>query len=68
MAENSCNIAEEQRVYCKVRALLGNNAAEIKNDLDLVYSDKALSYSTIRRWARLFKEGRERTKDEARAV
>ena len=36
------------RTACKVRALLGVVAPDIKEDLDIVYGYIALSYSTVR--------------------
>lgn len=66
MADKGNNFQDEQRAYCKIRALLGVAAPDIKSDLDNVYGDSALSYATVRRWVRLFTSGREATKDEAR--
>lgn len=66
MADKENKFQDEQRAYCKVRALLGVAAPDIKADLDKVYGDCALSYSTVIRWVRLFNSGREDIKDEAR--
>lgn len=66
MAEKENSLRDEQRAYCKVRALLGFAAPEIKSDLDIVYRDNALSYSTVRRWVRLFKSGKSDINDEPR--
>lgn len=58
--------AEEQRVYIKVRTLLGVSSTDIKADLDKVYGDSALSYATVTRWSVRFKAGQTSIKDEAR--
>ena len=46
MAEKQ-HLIEEQRVYRKVRALLGISATDIKVALDVVYVDTALKYATV---------------------
>ena len=60
------DLIEEQRVYCKVRALLGISPSDIIADLDVVYGGAALKYTTITKWMRRFKEGRTDFKDEPR--
>jgi hypothetical protein len=50
MAEKENNFQDKQGVqYCKIRTLLGVAAPNIKSDLDNVYVDSALSYSTVRK-------------------
>lgn len=66
-ANEDASFQTEQRAYCKVRALLGIAAPDIKADLDIVYGDNALSYATVRRWVRLFKNGREGLEDKPRS-
>ena len=57
---------EEQRAYIKIRSLLGVTPTDIKVDLDTVYGHSAVSYITITRWCRRFKEGRESIEDDPR--
>ena len=57
---------EEQRAYIKIRSLLGVTPTDIKADLDTVYGHNAVSYITITRWCRRFKEGRESIEDDPR--
>ena len=49
----------EQRVYCKIRAQLVFQPAEIHADLQKVYGNGALKYATICKWVRHFNDGRE---------
>ena len=67
MAEKGRDLMEEQRAYCKIRSKLGQNASEIKNDLDIVYGEGALKYRTVARWVALFRDGRESVKDGPRS-
>ena len=57
---------EEQRAYIKIRSLLGVTPTDIKADLDTVYGHYAVSYITLTRWSRRFKEGRESIEDDPR--
>ena len=67
MASKSSIIEEEQRAYIKIRSLLkGSQNRNILNDLVEDCRDQALAYSTVRRWAQLFREGRESVEDEPR--
>ena len=50
----------EYRAYIKTRALLGISATEISKELAQVHGDQAPKYSTVAKWAALFKEA-ERT-------
>ena len=59
-------LLEEQRAYIKIRSLLGVTPTDIKVDLDTVYGHSAVSYITITRWCRRFKEGRESIEDDPR--
>ena len=66
MASRSSIIEQEQRAHIKIRSLLKDSNRNILNDLVEVCGDQALAYSTVRRWAQLFREGRESVKDEPR--
>lgn len=57
----------EYRAYIKTRALLGIPANEITNELQLVHGDNAPQYSTVAKWAALFKAGREDLEDDPRS-
>ena len=64
MASKSSIIEQEQRAYIKFRSLLKDSNRNIHNDLVEVCGDRALAYSTVRRWAQLYREGRESAEDE----
>ena len=49
----------EQRVYCKIRVLLGFLPTEIHADLQKVYGNGALKYATVCKWVRGFNDGHE---------
>ena len=49
----------EQRVYCKIRALLKFPPTEIHADLQKVYGNGALKHATVCKWVRPFNDGRE---------
>ena len=66
MASKSSIIEQEQRAYIKFRSLLKDSNRNIHNDPVEVCGDRALAYSTVRRWAQLFREGRESVEDEPR--
>ena len=66
MASKSSVIEQEQRAYIKFRSLLKYSDRNIHNDLVEVCGDQALAYSTVRRWAQLFREGRDSIEDEPR--
>ena len=55
---------EDQKVYIKIRTLLGVTPTHIKADLDTVYGSQAASYITITRWFLRFKQGRESLEDD----
>ena len=50
-----------------MRVKLGNNAISIHNEFKIVKVDQAPSYSTIQRWVKHFKEGKQQLKDKARS-
>jgi hypothetical protein len=50
-----------------MRANLGNDAISIHNDFEIIKGDQAPSYSTIQRWVKHFKEGKQKLKDKARS-
>ena len=66
MASKSSIIEQEQMVYFKFRSLLKDSNRNIHKDLVEVCGDQALAYSTVRRWARLFREWRDSIEDEPR--
>ena len=47
----------EQRVYCNIQAQLGFPPTEIHVDLQKVYGNGALKYSTVCKWVRHFNDG-----------
>ncbi|CAF1392730.1 unnamed protein product [Rotaria sordida] len=57
---------ENFRFYIKVRTALNIQARIIHNELYSVYGDQAPSLTTVERWSKLFREGREEIEDESR--
>ncbi|XP_065674068.1 protein GVQW3-like [Hydra vulgaris] len=57
----------EYRAYIKTRALLVVSAQAITDELVLVHGNQARKYSTVAKWATLFKDGRESLKDDPRS-
>lgn len=57
---------ENIRFYIQMRLKLGCDAKSIHNDFLLVYGEQAPAYSTIARWHKLFRDGRERLEDDPR--
>ncbi|XP_065664642.1 protein GVQW3-like [Hydra vulgaris] len=57
----------EYRAYIKTRGLLGVSAQAITDELVLVHGDQASKYSTVVKWATLFKDGRENLEDDPRS-
>ncbi|XP_065651074.1 protein GVQW3-like [Hydra vulgaris] len=53
--------------YIKTRALLGVSAQAISDELVLVHGNQASKYSTVAKWATLFKDGRESLEDDPRS-
>ena len=66
MASKSSISEQEQRTYIKFCSLLKDSNKNIHNDLVKVCGDQALPYSTVRKWAQLFREGRNSIEDEPR--
>ncbi|KAI6648242.1 hypothetical protein LOD99_12051 [Oopsacas minuta] len=60
------NLKFEQRSYIKIRTLLGIDPKDILIDLEVVYGDASLSYTTVKEWAKRFHEGQESLEDEER--
>ena len=60
------NLKLEQRAYIKIRTLLGIGPKDIIIDLEIVYGDASLSYSTVKEWAKRFREGQESIDDDYR--
>ena len=58
---------------CEIRAVIrflnakGTTAAEIRHQICDVYGEGAMSDSMVRRWVRLFNEGRENVHDDERS-
>jgi len=57
---------ENFRFYIKVRTALNIQARIIHDELYSVYGDQAPSLTTVKRWSKLFREGREEIEDETR--
>ena len=55
-----------QRSYCKIRAQLGFLPKEIHADLQKVYGNGALKYTTVCKWVRHFNDGREPIENDPR--
>ena len=64
----SCpNFSElEQRTYIKFRTILEIPPKSIHDELVTICGEDALSYSTVRRWVSLFREGRTSVQDAPR--
>ncbi|CAF1411114.1 unnamed protein product [Adineta ricciae] len=58
---------ENFRFYIKVRTALDVQARVIHDELYSVYGDQAPGLSTVERWSKLFREGREELEDDARS-
>jgi histone-lysine N-methyltransferase SETMAR len=58
---------ENFRFYIKVRTALDVQARVIHDELYSVYGDQAPGLSTVERWSKLFREGREELEDEGRS-
>lgn len=56
----------EQRAVIKFFVLEGNGPKDIHTKMEAVLGEDALSYSTVKRWAALFKQGRESVEDDPR--
>ena len=57
----------EQRVYCKIRAQLGfPRETAIHADLQKVYGNGALKYTTVCKWVRRFNDGWESIENDSR--
>jgi predicted DNA-binding transcriptional regulator len=56
----------EQRCFIKVETLKGSKPIDIHKDLVQVYSDLALSYPQVRRWAEKFKCGQKSIQNDPR--
>ncbi|CAF1484669.1 unnamed protein product [Rotaria sordida] len=57
---------ENFRFYIKVRTALRIPARVIYDELNSVYGDEAPGLSTIERWSKLFRDGREEVEDKPR--
>jgi histone-lysine N-methyltransferase SETMAR len=57
----------EYRSYIKTCTINGKSAKEITKDLTDAYGDQAPKYSTVSKWIKLFREGREDLEDDPRS-
>jgi transposase len=57
---------ENFRFYIKVRTVLNLPARVIHGELKSVYGDEVPGLSTVERWSKLFRDGREEIEDKAR--
>lgn len=57
----------DQRAYIKICTFHGDSTAAIHQTLVEVCGESALHYSTVAKWARQFKGGREATEDQPRS-
>ena len=55
---------EFDRYYIKIRTVLGIDSKTIHEELTTALGPNASSYSTVARWAKRFREGREDVNDE----
>ncbi|KAI6647450.1 Transposase [Oopsacas minuta] len=60
------NLQCEQRSYIKIRTLLGVGPKDNLIDLEVIYGDASLSYTTVKEWAKCVREGRESLEDKER--
>lgn len=56
-----------QRYAVKFCVLLGKNTVETNEMINQAFKDKALSESSVRKWHKMFRDGREEVTDEARS-
>jgi predicted ATP-binding protein involved in virulence len=57
---------ENFHFYIKVRTALSIPARVIHDELNSVYGNEAPGLSTVERWSKLFRDGREEIEDKAR--
>ena len=57
---------EQTRAYIKLRTALSMQPKSIYDELRTVLGEEAPAYSTVRKWSRYFREGREEVEDEPR--
>jgi len=57
---------EPYRFYIKVRTLLGTPATEIHEDLTTVFGAQSISYSTVQKWSKFFRDGNIEIEDQPR--
>jgi len=55
------------RFYIKTRTILGLSATAIHEELTTAYGPKAISYSTVQKWTKYFREGNMEIEDEPRS-
>ena len=58
---------ENIRFYIFMRFKLGKDAKSIHEDFVSVFAETAPAYSTVARWVKLFKDGKNNFEDEPRA-
>jgi len=54
----------EKEPYIKVRTLLGTPATEIHEDLTTVFGAQSISYSTVQKWSKFFRDGNIEIEDQ----
>ena len=57
MASKSSNIEQEESAYMKLRSNLKDTNMNIHTDLINACGDEALSFTTVKRWDKLIREG-----------
>jgi [histone H3]-lysine36 N-dimethyltransferase SETMAR len=57
---------EHLRFYIKTRTILEVSAKTIHEELTLAYGSDVVSYSTVQKWAKLFRDGRMEVEDDLR--
>ena len=56
-----------QRAYIKIRTLLGFAPKDVLANLEIVYKDISLSYSTVKGWDKRLREGQKSLKEGFRS-
>ena len=55
---------EPYRFYIKTRTILGLSATAIHEELTTAYGPEAISYSTVQKWTKSFREGNMEIEDD----
>lgn len=68
MSESSLNLTKlEHRAVIKFLVKKGKTAKEIFEEMSTVYEESGPSFATIKRWVRLFQQGRQSLEDDPRS-